>query len=498
MGDCHIGCRSLPPRGCPPSVFTSRLPAGDPTVNPVFKGKTQSGGGTASRRSRFAGLPAFRDAAAAHPYARLGGARQGLGHKPRRCHRTKARRTSRAPSEKSPRSSWRPSNSQPLPYLLRTSLKAKCSIRSVTAAPGAYRCTQDLPPSSTPRRDEVPLTLHSSSLRPLAILTPAAKHVQARSPRAAGGLPERFLREANRNNRLPPVISSKGGLSGVAGPAWLLSLEGQGVQSSLPSSCPHSSSSALPRQSGAASLERGGCPDTESFDALRYRPRSLLLQHREPVQGAVHTVEGQRIPHHIPAPRPTAVPAALTRTRASPGLRQGGGRWLCPAGGGKRAGRRRAARGGGTRPPPSPKILDRPRRGRGGGREWKPGRGGDRRGHAQEMQEPKIFHHCSRPPAPIRRGTSRAPRSAAGRERRRERQRDALRRLPRSPGARRGGGGGAPASAGAAIEMTPELGFGRSGLGPAPALRTCRSGARLRPVCGRGGAPLGVLWGGGW
>lgn len=68
-------------------------------------------------------------------------------------------------------------------------------------------------------------------------------------------------------------------------PTWLLSLAGQGVQISLPSSCPRASS-ALPRQAGAASLECGGCPATEPLDPLRYRPRSLLLQHREPVEGA--------------------------------------------------------------------------------------------------------------------------------------------------------------------------------------------------------------------
>ncbi|XP_041873501.1 translation initiation factor IF-2-like [Corvus kubaryi] len=50
----------------------------------------------------------------------------------------------------------------------------------------------------------------------------------------------------------------------------------------------------------------------------------------------------------IPAPRPTAVLATLTGTRSSPGLRQAGERWLCPAtvagaSGRESAGRREAA-----------------------------------------------------------------------------------------------------------------------------------------------------------
>lgn len=134
---------------------------------------------------------------------------------------------------------------------------------------------------------------------------------------------------------------------------------------------------------------------------------------------AVHTLEGPRIPHQHPrswahcsargSDGDTSLPRAETGGRTVTLSRD------CRRG--KRAGRRRAARGGGTRPPPPPKILDRPRRRRDGGREWKPGRGGDRRGHAQEMQEPKIFHHCSRPPPPssaVRQAPPAARRGGAG------------------------------------------------------------------------------------
>lgn len=136
----------------------------------------------------------------------------------------------------------------------------------------------------------------------------------------------------------------------------------------------------------------------------------------------------------IPTPRPTAVPAALTGTRSSPGLRRGGDGGSAPRlSPGKRAGSGRESAG--RREAAAPDRLRRRRfwtapaaTARNGGREWERERGGDRRGHAQEMQEPKIFHHCSRLPAPIRRGTSLSPRSppcGTGR--------DALRRLPAQP-----------------------------------------------------------------
>ncbi|XP_041267156.1 uncharacterized protein LOC121339449 [Onychostruthus taczanowskii] len=360
-------------------------------------------------------------------------------------------------------------------------LPGQCSIRSVTAAPGDYRCTQHLPPSSTtrlpPARDEVPLTLHSSSvtiaedLESFAVRPPVAADGGV-SPSAAAPHTHRAGTQRRRRldggARLAAVSRGTGGCT-AASPAPVLA------------AAAHSYA-----RSGAASLERGGCPATESFDPLRYCPLSLLLQHREPVEGArggcLSAVPGQRRPpgHESsshrrgtanPSPHPHS--SAHCSARGSnedtsvPRAEIGGRTVALPrdyrrdrqAGSGREgAGRREAA------------APDRHRRRRDGGREWKPGRGGNRGGHAQEMQEPKIFHHCSRPPAPIRRGTSRAPRSAAGRQRHRC---------------------GAPASAGAAIEMTPELRFGRSGLGPAPSLRTCRS---LRPVCERGGARLGELW----
>lgn len=102
---------------------------------------------------------------------------------------------------------------------LEALLPARCSIRSVTAAPGACRLARDLPPSFPPRLPPGPgVSLWPGAWqgtgcpRPVIaprcghslFLTPAAAHVRARSPRAAGRVPEHFLREANRNDRLPP------------------------------------------------------------------------------------------------------------------------------------------------------------------------------------------------------------------------------------------------------------------------------------------------------
>lgn len=190
---------------------------------------------------------------------------------------------------------------------------------------------------------------------------------------------------------------------------------------------------------------------------------------------AVRTVEG--IPDHHP------LSWAHCRARVSDGASrlpraQTGGRTAalprdCRRA--RRAGRRRAVRGGDrhhrrsfwTAPADS---------GMGGRVEAGKGRGPTR--HAQEMQEPKIFHHCSRPPPPS--GTARhGPPQPGGAG-------PAMRcgAFPLSPEARRGGG--APASAGAALEVTPErargvLGCGRCSLPASPRSRRSATGS----ACGR-------------
>lgn len=149
--------------------------------------------------------------------------------------------------------------------------------------------------------------------------------------------------------------------------------------------------------------------------------RLPLLRYRDPVEGArggcLSAVPGQwRPPGHessslmsrdtesltiIPAPGLPAVPAAVMGTGGFPELRQRTGRWLCPAtvaaaGGREANGRREAAAPDHPAAEPSGPHPATPN----GGREWKPGRGGDRRGHAQEMQQRKFSITAVVPPPP--------------------------------------------------------------------------------------------------
>lgn len=262
-----------------------------------------------------------------------------------------------------------------------------------------------------------------------------------------------------------------------------------GLQSSLLSSCLGSG-----RQSHASLVlpaSSGKMLATESFDppALS-RPRGGC-EGQLPVccPGAVAAagtreqlpyVEGHRIPNHHPVPGLPAVSAAVMGTGSFPELRQGTGRCLCPAtvaaaGGREGAGHREAAApdhpvAEGSSPHPATPN---------GGREWKPGRGGDRQGHAQETQEAKFSITAVVPPRPRPAG--------------RGRERAVLRWLPAQPrGAegrwrrtcfRRSGGRNGPGA---------RLGAFWAGAGSCPAHLPVQ-GARLYPVCGCGGAPLGVV-----
>lgn len=87
-------------------VFTSLHPAGNTARPGVFNGKNANRPRDCVAPRSLCGFPALRGARRrVRAQTRPGGARRAPGHKPRRCRRTKARRTSRSPSAKSPRSS---------------------------------------------------------------------------------------------------------------------------------------------------------------------------------------------------------------------------------------------------------------------------------------------------------------------------------------------------------------------------------------------------------
>lgn len=189
----------------------------------------------------------------------------------------------------------------------------------------------------------------------------------------------------------------------------------------------------------------------------------------------------------IPAPGPPAVLAAVMGTRAFPALSQGqdGGSVprLSPGqAGGKRTGSSGKAPGSATRQRrrtfwTAPSDAEwgagvEAGKGRGPPRARARDAGVENFPSLQWSPRPRPARYVTAPPQPGGAGPG------AGGQR--------CGAFPRSPGAHRGGGG-APASAGAAIEMSLELSSGASGLEPAHTPRTCQC------VCGRGGAPLGVL-----
>ncbi|XP_068046167.1 uncharacterized protein [Anomalospiza imberbis] len=152
---------------------------------------------------------------------------------------------------------------------------------------------------------------------------------------------------------------------GVAGAAWLLSLETRGGAKQPPQLlssrqqctptpvwccqprvwrmpchrvvCPLVLSPSLPSSAASRALEgcEGRLPVCCAGAVAATGTREQFTQSRD--SESLTT---------IPAPGPAAVPAALTGTRASPGLRQARGRWLCPAAvagaGGREASEKRA------------------------------------------------------------------------------------------------------------------------------------------------------------
>lgn len=139
-----------------------------------------------------------------------------------------------------------------------------------------------------------------------------------------------------------------------------------------------------------------------------------------------------------------------------------------------------AAEGSGPPPPPPPEMGG----GSGSGKGAGTGEGTRRRCRSRKFS---ITAVVSPPPSgAVRHAPPAACRAGPGGMR--------CGAFPRSPGAQRGGGG-APASVGAATEMSPELSSGRSAPEPAPALHTCR---RRAPACTRlrtrRSATLGCPW----
>lgn len=209
-----------------------------------------------------------------------------------------------------------------------------------------------------------------------------------------------------------------------------LVLPAPSADDALPSSrlTPSVLSPSLP---SAASRARGGCegrlPVCYPGAVAAARTRKQLTPSRD--SESLTTT---------PTPRPIAVPAALTGTRSSPGLRRGGDGGSAPrlspgkrAGSGREAGgnppdgaRRRhptdsAAEGSGPPPPPPPEMGG----GSGSGKGAGTGEGTRRRCRSRKFS---ITAVVSPPPSgAVRQSPPRSPPCGTGR--------DALRRLPAQP-----------------------------------------------------------------